>query len=276
VHEKRTSISEKRPVTPKLLPLLTRLLPSWRPAYTVKAIDVSVSRAGQGCATVHHNVVAEAEPTVFHITHWKAGSQWIHRILHLLCFDRLVLPDSHGTQFLKRPIHPKRVYPTLYITKEQFDSVSIPADHRRFVMIRDLRDTLISFYFSVKISHAYTEDMSEELSIRNALLNSNFESGFLKIMERYGPPVATIQESWNRAGEPLLRYEDLLKNDLKIMERVLLKQCDLRVTSERLREVVLASRFEKVTGGRPRGREDIAAHERKGVSGDWRNYSLIA
>ena len=36
--------------------------------------------------------------------------------------------------------------------------------------------------------------------------------------------------------------------------------------------MVLANRFERLTGGRKRGQEDLAAHERKGVAGDWRNY----
>lgn len=27
------------------------------------------------------------EPTVFHITHWKAGSQWIHKILREVAYQ---------------------------------------------------------------------------------------------------------------------------------------------------------------------------------------------
>jgi hypothetical protein len=39
-----------------------------------------------------------------------------------------------------------------------------------------------------------------------------------------------------------------------------------------LRGVVANNRFENLTGGRKAGEEDIFAHERKGVSGDWRNH----
>jgi hypothetical protein len=39
-----------------------------------------------------------------------------------------------------------------------------------------------------------------------------------------------------------------------------------------LREAVIASRFERMTQGRARGTEDIGAHERKGVAGDWQNH----
>ena len=75
-------------------------------------------------------------PTVFHITHQKAGSQWINRILHILAYDRMVQPefeeaDTHdlpveGTQFLRRPVEPGRIYPTLYLTREQFAAVPVP------------------------------------------------------------------------------------------------------------------------------------------------------
>jgi lipopolysaccharide transport system ATP-binding protein len=211
------------------------------------------------------------EPTVFHITHWKAGSQWIHRILHHLVYGRLVLPANlQQDQFLKWPIESGKVYPTVYVTKQQFDQVAVPAYHRRFVMIRDLRDTLVSWYFSIKVSHVMPND--ETARWRVALRDLDEEAGLLDTMERWLPLSAAIQESWLTAGEPLLRYEDLLDNDLTILQRVLLDQCRLRVTAEQLRDAVNANRFEKITGGRSRGQENINSHERKGIVGDWRNY----
>src|SRR5205823_5007254 len=91
------------------------------------------------------------EPTVLHVTHWKGGSQWVRRILHELVPDRIVAPaNQEQDQFLTWPIQAGKVYPTVYVTKEQFDLVGIPACHRRFVIIRDLRDTLVSLYFSLK------------------------------------------------------------------------------------------------------------------------------
>jgi Sulfotransferase domain len=53
---------------------------------------------------------------------------------------------------------------------------------------------------------------------------------------------------------------------------LLTQKCPLGVPAERVREAVLACRFEALTGGRPRGQEDVGAHERKGVAGDWRNH----
>jgi hypothetical protein len=48
-----------------------------------------------------------------------------------LVYERLVLPVVAMTQFLRTPIQPGKVYPTLYITKEEFDSIAMPANCRR-------------------------------------------------------------------------------------------------------------------------------------------------
>ncbi len=93
------------------------------------------------------------EPAVFHLTHYKAGSQWIFRILKALCGDRFVQSESGCAHFLGRPPRPGGVYPTVYVTREQFEATATPRRSRRFVVIRDLRDTLISGYFSLKTSH---------------------------------------------------------------------------------------------------------------------------
>ena len=47
----------------------------------------------------------------------------------------------------------------------------------------------------------------------------------------------------------MIRYEDLLQNDVEILESVLIDQCALPVSRDRLREAVLAARFERLSGG---------------------------
>ena len=69
-----------------------------------------------------------AHPTVFHVTHWKAGSQWIHRILIDLMSQDIVKPQIGMSQFLQSPIRPGAVYPTVYVTREEFEAVDLPED----------------------------------------------------------------------------------------------------------------------------------------------------
>jgi hypothetical protein len=205
-------------------------------------------------------------PALIHVTHWKAGSQWLYKILLGLVRDRIV-PPQKGLGVT--PFQPGKVYPTVYMTREELESV-VPPGCPRFVVIRDLRDTLTSAYYSLKISHRVSKPVIGE--IRSVLQARNQEDGLLYLLDEWLPHCSRIQESWLAAGEPLIRYEDLLEQDVEILERVLLDQGGLPVPRQRFREVVRANRFESLTGGRPRGQENPASHERKGISGDWRGH----
>jgi lipopolysaccharide transport system ATP-binding protein len=211
-----------------------------------------------------------AELTVFHITHHKAGSQWVNRVLHALAFDRLVQPEVECAQFLNKPIVPGGVYPTVYVTREQFDSVELPPHWKRFVVIRDLRDTLVSLYFSIKHSHPILTDKNRE---RRAMVTDlGVEDGLLYVTENLLAGVAQVQWSWVAAKERLIKYEDLLERDEEILADVLLRECKLAVDPARFHEVIQQNRFESWTKGRTRGTEDLGSHERKGIAGDWRNH----
>lgn len=215
--------------------------------------------------------MGESIPTIFHVTHWKAGSQWIHRIL-LECVpgDRVVSPEVDEIQFLQRPLEDGKVYPTVYVTREQFYSVTLPKAWKRFIVIRDLRDTLVSAYFSIKYSHQTI--VPRLAKWRDALQEMDEAQGLLFLMDEWLPASAQIQESWQQSKEPIYRYEDLLENDLDILETILLKDCQLPLETARFRQIVLECRFDRVSGGRKRGEENVMAHERKGVAGDWRNH----
>jgi lipopolysaccharide transport system ATP-binding protein len=212
---------------------------------------------------------AASTTTVFHITHHKAGSQWINRILHALTFDRLVLPETDDVQFLNRPILPGKVYPTVYVTREQFEGTALPGNSRWFVVIRDLRDTLVSGYFSIKHSHKL--ELEKDHRLRSRLQESSTEDGLLYLLDFWLPDRAIVQRSWAGGPDDILKYEDMLAKDEEILARVLLGHCRLSVPIEKFREVVIANRFE-IRTGRSRGQEDVGSHERKGIAGDWRNH----
>lgn len=209
-------------------------------------------------------------PTIFHITHHKAGSQWVHAILHSLAYHHLVLPEVDNHQFLTRPVESGKIYPTLYVTREQFYSVPLPRKHRRFVIIRDLRDSLVSVYFSIKHSHPILKASMQEM--RQQLEELSLEDGLLYMADKWLVNPAMMQWSWLAAGERLYRYEDLLERDEELFEEIFLEVCQLPLSCQQVREAVRQNRFEVRTRGRPRGIEDVYAHERKGVAGDWRNY----
>src|SRR5262245_40710984 len=106
-----------------------------------------------GAVRLLRGLARPSAPTIFHVTHWKAGSQWINKILNRAAGDRVVFAETDRVQFLHKPIVAGKIYATCYVTREEFHSVKLPEPWHRFVVIRDLRDTLVSYYFSHKISH---------------------------------------------------------------------------------------------------------------------------
>jgi len=208
-------------------------------------------------------------PTIFHVTQYKAGSQWIHNLLLKCAPERVVKPKLWAKHFTNDAIIPGAIYPTVYVTKSVFDRRKKPEDYRRFVIFRDLRDTAVSAYFSLQVSHPKVGSIEK---IRRKLSSRTLEAGMLWILRNWLPINAKIGLSWLKSGEPWIKYEDLLENDLPILEDVLRKRCLPELDEKRFAEAVCSCRFESLSEGRKRGEENISAHTRKGIAGDWRNY----
>ncbi len=132
-------------------------------------------------------------PTVFHVTHVKSGSQWVYNILEGCAPGRIVKPRVKVAQFYEDAILPGMIYPTVYVSQPRFEATLRPQNHpsadhqidspayknwRNFVelqlpikvffVMRDLRDTLVSLYFSLKVSHAIISDNVAE-GIENSM-----------------------------------------------------------------------------------------------------------
>jgi hypothetical protein len=223
------------------------------------------------------------EPTIFHITHWKAGSQWVRGVLTEAQPWRVVPPIADQSHFSGLELVPGAIYTPLYVDKDTFRGVVGPeafgageqggGPHRAFVVVRDLRDTLISWYFSLRYSHDEARQHGI-LGDRRRLNDLSIEDGLkFRIAERY-LDFATIQMTWlggqGGAGVPMYRYEDMLRDEQGVFAAIF-AYCGFDTPDEQRRDIVWRYRFEHVSG-RARGQEDKAAHERKGIAGDWRNH----
>lgn len=210
------------------------------------------------------------EYTIFHITHQKAGSQWIKAVFKSIDPDRVVESRLEVKQFFEDPIREGKIYPALYCTREQFESVKVPGNHLKFIVIRDLRDTLVSLYFSMKYSHEVVNDFIQ--NTRDQLEKIDVPEGLIFLIENnYIEPLARIQESWLDFGVKIIKYEKLIANDLKRFRKIF-KYCKLSYPKKQLLNAVRINSFETKTRGRKIGQEDPGAHLRKGIPGDWRNY----
>ena len=211
----------------------------------------------------------DALPALIHVTHQKAGSQWVYAILKAAFPERIVPPAMCNKHFLETPVKQGKVYPTVYATKEEFDLGRLPEKWHRFVVVRDLRDTMISAYFSIRYSHPPIGAIPRWRALLNQM---DQEEGLIWVLREWLPWAAKIQLSWWMAGERLIRYEDLLRDDVRIFRQLIVEEARWPIAPERLEEIVVAHRFENLTGGRRRGEENVKEHVRKGVAGDWRNY----
>lgn len=201
-------------------------------------------------------------------------------------------PQIHIGHVRQHPIVRGAIYPTIYLDRSEFDLILNPLksffkyNHIairntfnfqimkyptiQFVVIRDLRDTLISLYYSMKYSHPLlTEDYAQK-RLRIECLDQ--EDALIGLIKNFMVRQAQIQMSWLQSHQDILtvRYEDLIRNEYDEFERII-DYCQISVSKKRLYEIVKGNSFENFTG-RKRGEEDIHSHQRKGIAGDWRNH----
>jgi hypothetical protein len=75
----------------------------------------------------------------------------------------------------------------------------------------------------------------------------------------------------NLVEHSLIRYEDMITDPAGTIS-VALERMGRPFSEDRLPQAIQENSFERLTGGRKRGKEDRGSHYRKGVVGDWRNY----
>jgi hypothetical protein len=241
------------------------------------------------------------KPTVFHITHWKAGSQWVMGVLFACVANRIVRPKVGIAQFYEDPIVPGTVYPAVYVPRPHFQSTLFPeldldvetyqpspsdgAEAKnwynfvakkmpviKFLIIRDLRDAMVSLYFSLKVSHpVISENVAKG---RQSLNEMDFEEGFIHLLDTRAKNSVRIQHSWMpvcRKGDMLLiRYEDLIADEQTGFAKII-EYCQIDIPPAKLEDIVNENSFRKQAGRKP-GDEDVSSHYRKGISGDWKNH----
>jgi Sulfotransferase domain len=229
-----------------------------------KGPSLEAQRASDSCAKP---VEKPLDATLFHITHWKAATTWIERILRNAFVKKTVMSRAYFDPGLSVPVIPNRIYPATCLTKEAFDTLELPANTRRFVVIRDLRDVVVSAYFSMRFSHGAGPYVDRDRRILESL---DQENGMLYLIRTWAFTSAAIQRSWLSAGEPFFRFEDITENPAENFRKIFVEHCGLTIDTALLDEVLARHNFNRYSGGRDKGNEDINSHYRKGTVGDGR------
>ncbi len=169
-----------------------------------------------------------------------------------------------------QPVRPGRIYCCVYSGKPEFESLQVAGEKRLFVLIRDLRDTLISAYFSLRNTHEVKTP--ESAYWRQILMRLNREEGFLYVMETHLGAYARVQRTWLADGVTCYRLEDCMADAPSMLGRMLAEGWGVKVEARLLADLTTRHSFARLSGGRAPGQEDLGSHYRKGVAGDWKEH----
>ncbi|HAY45301.1 MAG TPA: hypothetical protein DCY55_03350 [Gammaproteobacteria bacterium] len=208
-----------------------------------------------------------ATPTqpLFHVTHAKAGSSWIYSILKKV-YKNSVQPRV-GRDYQSFESVENGIYSALFLDYDEFSSLEFGKEAPCFFIMRDIRDTLVSLYFSHRYSHVENEKVKQA---RRNMKNMTDEEGMLYIFENNWEKFAQIQLSWVRSGKPVYRYEDLFLSQGKFLEEIL-DAIHFEVPKQLLCQAIEANAFEAKFKRKPT-EVDIYSHGRTGLPGDWQNH----
>ena len=131
----------------------------------------------------------------------------------------------------------------------------------RILIVRDGRDMAIS---ATKFEQ-YIKEKTHFGDIWGLV-----EHGFWTRLEQWAHVVRMVDEYNNQGDFYLLRYEDL-SNDFEGTFSKLLNWIGLSSSKEIIEQIKSETSFEKMSGGRSKGDEDMSSNIRKGISGEWRS-----
>ena len=217
--------------------------------------------------------IAEAKDTtvqtVFHVTHWKAGSQWVRAVLQEADPNRIVRKRVDPCGFANEAWVDGGIYTPVYTSYNVFrEKMTDPDRVRVFVVIRDPRDTAVSWYHSLMYSHTDKDPTVGES--RRLLKRLDKVDGLALVISNHLYGVIEIQRSWIEAGAKVFRYEDLLATPYETFGQVF-GYCGIDLPARKMRRIVDRNSFARRTWWRF-GRESVRSHLRKGIAGDWRNH----
>lgn len=254
--------------------------------YGLKRAKLALDRARLALVPVRHRSRASH---AFHCCVHKTASQWLRAILSDPRVYRYsgLRPFTYQVAWMRgfdsRKLSERRFereFPTgavvtpLYADYEGFRSIPGNDRARAFFVLRDPRDVLVSWYFSIRYSHGVMSDIGER---RRRLRELPLEEGLLEMLEyvaEFG--LFDALDSWSRHAPEddrvtLVRFEDLTgPGGADELERVF-RHLDVAMPRRTLDRLWSHHSFERLSGRR-RGEEDPKAHYRKGLPGDWKNH----
>lgn len=225
---------------------------------------------------------------IYHCCLQKTASQWIKDIFsdkiveettHMACLNprRDYITDKSHIDDLKTGWETGKVVSPLYVTYDDFKTIP-KKRYKAFLIVRDIRDVIVSQYFSITYSHAIINESHRET--RKKLQELPFDESFSLFLKKIYPignenfSYKRFFLSWLACDDPNVfktTYEKLTQQHNVPAWRELFDFLEIEISDAALEALMQRYSFEKISG-RNRGDEDKNVHLRKGVAGDWKNY----
>ena len=194
----------------------------------------------------------------------KSGGTWVCQMLSDY-FD-LPFPRNQFPKFQSSILHGHYLY--------------FPTLKNVFIVMRDGRDIMVSYYYQSLFKHERFNDRLVEISRRD--LNFDDYSDIKKNLPKFieykfrnnKHPRFTWSDfvnSWIDKDVSIITYENLLTDTINVMGQAINKVCNVKPDEDRLREISEKYSFKNQAGRNP-GDENKFSFLRKGIAGDWKNY----
>ena len=219
---------------------------------------------------------------VYHCCTQKTASQWFRAVLRDPAVYRNtgwdVVPYRElglGQAKIEGPTPIHAVAAHLYVDYPTYAAIEKPDNYRTFFILRDPRDCVVSWYFSMRYSHNPEFGIVQELRAELQAIDDKHE-GLKHMITRMGEfDFFQTQRTWVDAPTSefvrVLRYEDFARDNETFL-RDLLDFLEVDLTERQFSELATRHSFARRAGGRAAGVADEHHHYRKGVEGDWVNH----
>jgi len=194
----------------------------------------------------------------------RSGGTWVSQML---------------SDYLNVPF-PRNQFPKLRSSIMHGHYLYLPTMKNVFVVLRDGRDVMVSFYYyslfiNDKFNRRVVEKTRRELPFHDY---EDIETNLPKFIEykftsKRNPRFtwSDFVDSWLGKDVAIIKYENLLKDVVTELARAIRKVCGIETNENKLQYIAKKYSFKKLTKRNP-GEENRHSFLRKGIAGDWKNY----
>lgn len=210
---------------------------------------------------------------IFHAAIQRTGSQWIKAVFsdqRIIKHTRLLVYPQHRyewNEFQER--FPEFTFvPGLYISYPAFEEIVKPRSWKAFYVLRDPRDVVVSWYYSMLETHAL---MGKVPKHRKVLRQLSFEEGIsysIKVLNLKFQFMRTWVYNSSDPNVLLVRFEDLVTDPFEGFVTIF-NFCQIDIPDQVLKTVLEDYTKEEMRRRDLQGRIGSKSHYRE-TSADWR------